>query len=194
MTNEIFYTLIVAVLSSSLLAAAFTSLATGLFSMYLKRKEYENDYFKEVVQRRLAAYEFIESQIAMLKSSVLDYDGRSYHLIFGMGRDQLAGFEQNLLLAISKGVWIGDETGDLLIELSRIFLTTDRGDESEEALKEAGKQRYLDIHEIRSRLEMSVRNDFLEIHKVQRFLKGKQRGTGFDLVDLRTGKTLQKNH
>jgi hypothetical protein len=191
MNNETFYTLIVAVLSSSLLAAAFTSLATGLFSVYLKRTEYENDYYKEIVKRRLAAYEFIEAQIAMLKTSGFDNgDNRLYHIVFAMGMDEFSRYQQNLMLAISRSVWVSERTTNLLVELGRLLIAVGLDDESDEGIKEVGKQRYQDIATMRHRLEVSFRDDFLEIHKVKKFLQEKKHGPGFELVDLKSGKTM----
>lgn len=189
MTNETFYTLIIAVLSSSLLAAAFTSLATGFFSVYLKRKEYENDYHKEIVSRRLAAYEFIESQIAMLKTAVVDEkDGRAFHMVFANGMDEFSKFQGNLMIAISRSVWVTESTTDLLVELGRLIYPVGLKNDSAESLIEFGKERYFEVAAKRHALEIAFRDDFLNIHQVRRFLRQKRIDPGFQLVDLSTGK------
>jgi hypothetical protein len=190
MNNETFYTLIVAVLSSSFLAAAFTSLVSGVFSVYVKGKEYENEYFKEVIRRRLEAYEFIEAQISMLKGSSYDSDGRAYHLIFAYGEDKYYEYQQNLIFAVAKSVWINDRTKDLLIELNRVFLKIGNDYDLKNELLAAGKDYYEQIALLRDRLEKSFSNDLMDLHKIRKFFreKHKKEDEGFSFIEVRTQK------
>jgi hypothetical protein len=186
MSSETFYTLLVAILSSSLLAAAFTSLASGFFSVYVKAKEYENEYFKEVIKRRLEAYEFIEAQISLLKSASYDNDGRAYHLIFAFGEDKFYEYQRNLGFAISKSVWINDRTKTLLIELSRLFLKISNDYDLERDLILAGKDYYQAIALFRERLESSFSNDLLDLHKIRKFFKQKKEDHEFHLIEVKS--------
>jgi len=90
-------TIIIAILSSSVIAAIISS----FISIYNRKKDFENDFFKEVIHKRLQTYQFIESQIAVLISSVVDDDNKMYHLVFSYGYEKLDEFHLNSFLAVS---------------------------------------------------------------------------------------------
>jgi hypothetical protein len=179
-------TLIIAILSSSLLAAALTSLATGLFNIYIKGKEYENKYFEEIIKRRLEVYEHLEVFLSLLKTSSVDSDGRPYHLIFAYGEDKFYEFQQHFHYAISKSVWLDARTKDVLQQFTILFYElSDRYDLEKEHL-EAGKHCYERVVELREKLEKSFSDDLRKLHKVKRFLKNKPETEGYRLLNVRT--------
>ena len=55
----------------ALLGALLGTVIAGLFSLRAKRNEYVNDYYKKVIDRRLAAYEQLESLIVSLRTTFL---------------------------------------------------------------------------------------------------------------------------
>lgn len=78
-TQQQWITIAVSVISSGLLSAV----VAGLYSLRAKRNDYVNDYYKIVIQRRIAAYEALERLIFPLKTAVVDEeDNRSYHFLF----------------------------------------------------------------------------------------------------------------
>jgi hypothetical protein len=68
--------LLVGVLSSSLIAGILGALIGGWFTLRGKRNDYANEYYKVVLARRVQAYEEVERLINMVKTAVLDQDGR----------------------------------------------------------------------------------------------------------------------
>jgi hypothetical protein len=77
-----------AVLSSSLLSGIVGAIVGGIFSLRGKHKEYVNDYYKTIINRRLAAYEKVEVLIRNLKAAVVaPEDSRPYHLLFSSETD-----------------------------------------------------------------------------------------------------------
>ena len=66
--------LFVALLSSSLLGGAIGAFITGRFSLGVKNREYENEYYKLVLVKRIAAYESVQKLVTGLKTAVLDED------------------------------------------------------------------------------------------------------------------------
>jgi hypothetical protein len=167
--------LITLLLTSSLLSALLTSLLTGVFSLLGKKREYRSAYYKEVLQRRLDAYEFVDTQISMLKSSVYDKDRtRMYHFIFAHGVDEFYKFHQNLFFAVSKALWISPPTQSVLLDMNRLFVSISEQYDLENQLVEAGKHYYFDIANMRDRLEAALLNDLRDLDNIPKFLKQKQ--------------------
>lgn len=57
-------------LASSLIAGIVSTIVSYITSIRLKKIDFKNEYYKEILKKRLHAYEFIENQIAVLKSVV----------------------------------------------------------------------------------------------------------------------------
>jgi hypothetical protein len=107
--------LITVILSSSLLASIFTSLMSAAVKVYLKNRDYRDNYFSKVIDKRIEAYELVERQIALLKSSVVSSKG-TYHQVFALGQDHFREYQEGLFLALSKGVWLSERTKEPLIQ------------------------------------------------------------------------------
>ncbi len=161
---------VLAVLSSSFLTALLTSVASVLIQTYLRKIDYEDEYYKQVIGKRLKVYEFIEKQIALLKSSVLDNDKQMYHTIFAFSEKEYYEFQQNLFASVSNNMWISDETSRRLIKLNRLLLNIGKDFEFD-GLKEVGKAHYKEIALLRDEIEKLYRKDMLELHKVRPFLE-----------------------
>jgi len=93
------------ILTSSVIAAIVSAIISAIVSLKLKQIDYKNDYYKEIISKRLNAYQFLENQIAVLKSTVLDdSDRKPYHMIFSYGEKKLNKFQDNLFLAMSYSI------------------------------------------------------------------------------------------
>jgi hypothetical protein len=105
----------------ALAGVALGALIAGVFSLRAKQNEYVNDYYKTVIQRRIAAYEQLENLIIDFKSTVVSEDHKSYHLPFSGEKAQ-----EKLLIRIfsvmSHGLWLSDEAFKKVQELNRLFV------------------------------------------------------------------------
>jgi len=159
-----------ALFASSVIAAIFGGLIAGFVTLRVARNQYVNDYYKTVVQRRLAAYEQLEYLITMLKTSVADdTDNKVYHLLFS-GGDGSKAYETMLRLS-SQSMWLSDEVAQEAVTLNRLLFSC--------PIDQAGviafaKEHYRTIADTRTRLERLHARDFLTLHKVPQFLKGKK--------------------
>src|SRR5678815_954906 len=97
--------LLVGVLSSSLIAGILGALIGGWFTLRGKRNDYANEYYKVVLARRVQAYEEVERLINMVKTAVLDQDGRPYHVLFSKDDDK-QGVYDLLIAVMSKALWL----------------------------------------------------------------------------------------
>lgn len=170
MSNEI----IIAILSSSLLTALFTALINGWFEISMKNKDYQNMFYKDIIDKRLEAYKFIDTQICVLKNSAYDgEDNKTYHLIFAYGEDDYYNFQKNLHIALSKSLWLSAETKKFLSELNLLFLKMSLKYNLKVDLIDCGKEYYEEIVKVRDLLEKSFCKDISEMHNVKKFLKNK---------------------
>ena len=168
----------VCTLGGALLAAV----VAGVYNLRSKRNEYINDYYKTVIQRRIAAYEQLESLIIAFKTSVVDKDAKPYHLPFS-GEDRKQDVFKRLFLAMSQGLWLSEDAFRKTSELNYLLF---RMPEAEGEAISFGKEHYEAIATARDALERILAADMLELHKVGRFLKGKKnrQDPGFRPVNL----------
>ena len=96
------------ILTSTVVATIVSGLITGFYSLWAKQREYRNDYYKAVVQRRIVAYEALEALIISLKACVVEGDGKPYHLLFAREGDWDSAY--NLLMNVSsQSLWLSDD-------------------------------------------------------------------------------------
>lgn len=172
------------ILTSSLIAGILSAIVSAIVSIKLKNLDYKNEYYKKILEKRLDAYKFLETQIAVLKSSVLDEDGKGYHLIFAYGENEYHKFQSNLIAAMAYSMWINDQTVDHMEKLNELFFKISRKPmkDDKEVIK-LGKENYHAIAGLRKQLEDSVRQDLLNLHDLKKFKKN-VRSKGTRLIEL----------
>jgi len=165
------------ILTSSVIAAIVSAIISAIVSIKLKHLDYKNDYYKEIIRKRLNAYQFLETQVAVLKSTVFDdYDNKPYHMIFSSGEKELTNFQKNLFLAISYSIWIDEKTTSTMETLNEVFFHISLKIEQSENLTDLGKEYYKEIAGLRKTLEENVRDDLFNLHNLKKFFKSKTSG------------------
>lgn len=160
---------ITTILASSVIA----SLISLFWNYILRRMDYKNEYYKKIIDKRLEAYSYLETQIIVLKHSVLDNDKLPYHRMFASNIQEFYDFQNNLHIAISKGMWFNPETEIEMEKLNELFLkiSFDLEKSTETNLVEIGKKYYLEINKLRDVLEDKLRYDLINLHKIKPFSK-----------------------
>ena len=156
----------------ALLGALLGTFITGFFSLRAKRNEYVNDYYKKVIDRRMAAYEQLESLIIPLKTAVLGEDNKPYHFLFS--QDEASGLlPAHLILhgITSQALWLSDEAFQKTRELDRLIWSFK---DSGSTPVEFGQQNYQALATLRENLERILAADMLGLHDVGRFLRTKK--------------------
>lgn len=163
------------ILTSSVIAAILSVIVSAFVSLKLKHLDYRNEYYKKILEKRLEAYKYVETQIAVLKGAVLDKDGRPYHQMFSYGEDDFHKFQGNLIVAMAYSMWINEETTNEMENLNEIFfkISNKTNNSSPDEMVEFGKQNYNAISTARKKLEHNVRQDLLNLHDLKRFMKKK---------------------
>jgi len=89
--------------------AVVGAVIVGGFNIYSKHTEYKHSYLKMILEKRIEAYERINSVIVMLKTSVLD-NGKAYHTIFSFDKDYFFEHHKILREAILHELWMSNKT------------------------------------------------------------------------------------
>lgn len=174
--------LLLAVLSSSLIAGVLGALIGGWFTLRGKKNDYANEYYKLVLARRIQAYEQVERLIIMLKTAVLDGDGQPYHIAFSFDESDKEVY--SLLFSImSNALWLSDD----LFELTREFnILIYRHSNTEVGFIQFGKKHYQEIAELRTKIEKVHLQDMLTLHEVPRFLKSKKPADSYSAINVQS--------
>ncbi|NVO85564.1 hypothetical protein [Hymenobacter terrestris] len=169
------------ILTSSVVSDILSALVSVFISIKSKNLDYKYNYYKEIITKRLNAYQYLEAQVTLLKNTVLDSsDGRPYHDIFSHGKGEFINFQQNLFLSMSNSIWIDEDTVNLMQELNDIFYNINIKIENEETSSKmisVGKSYYAHLSAIRKELEHNLRKDLFDLHNMKRFFKNKTSGT-----------------
>ena len=164
--------LIVAVLSSSAVSAIVSALVAGHFNLRSKDREYENAFFKMVLERRIKAYEQVEALITKIKIAVLDSDRQPYHLLFSDKETKDTTYAA-LLSVMASALWLSDELFDETRKLNILIYSGSEGTGAENLIA-FGKKNYRQVAELRTRVERLHARDMLSLHEVPKFLKSKK--------------------
>jgi hypothetical protein len=174
--------LITIIAGSSVLATIFSVLLSYFFNSKLKKTDFQNEYYKKVIDKRLEVYELIEYQLSLLKISIVDEkDGKSYHRIFSFDQDFMTENTNPMNLIIGKSIWINKDTKEKINKLSNLIsqITFQYDLSIEEGLKKAGKNHYWQIANLREEIELLVSNDLLSLYDFSKLERKKSQGIQF---------------
>nr|WP_319401658.1 hypothetical protein [uncultured Carboxylicivirga sp.] len=169
--------LIKIILTSSVIAGLVSAIVSYFTTLKLKKYDFKTEYYKEILKKRLSAYQHIENQIAVLKGDAMDSDGKAYHMIFNEGETKFIEYQQNLFIAIAYSLWIDDETVKQLEKLNHLFFNLNNHvhGKSREEMELIGKKYYQRISDLRFNLENSVKKGLYNLHDVKRAFKTKKK-------------------
>jgi hypothetical protein len=158
------------ILANSFFAGIISVVVSYIISIRLKKLDFKNEYYKEILKKRLVAYEHIEIQLSVLKAVVLGDDEKPFHLIFGEGENKLLEYQQNLFLAINKSLWIDLATTKCLENLNDFFFNINNKayKKSESEIIEIGKQYYKKLSGLRFELENTAKKGLYNLHDMEK--------------------------
>ena len=167
-------TIVLAVLSSSLLSSVLTSLV----SVQLQRRQFRDQYYSEVFQRRLDAYESLDRALLELRSVTYDDDKQPYHLFLQNG-EQLTQFCIGIGRCTAGTIWLEQGTRDLVLDLNKLLIRVGESVNSASDYPAAGVKHYEQLAKLRDKIDKSIHSDLLRLHDVARFLRrGAKRKSG----------------
>ena len=165
------------VLTSSVISGVLSAIISYYFNLKIKRLDFKNEYYKSIIQKRMDAYQFVENQVSVLKGIVFGDDKQAYHMILCYGEDKFLEFQQNILIAISKGLWIDDDTMNTLEEINGLFFNINKKihNKNQDEIETIGKEYYKKISDLRFKLENNLKGGLIDLHNVEKIFKKKEK-------------------
>lgn len=170
------------ILSSALISGLVSALINGWFGLRSKQNDYANAYYKLILDRRLDAYEKVETLIRSIKTAVVDDDDRRpYHRLFSDDTNHTHVYEQ-LDGPMSRALWLSDDMFDATRQLNLLVY----GSAIESlGLIEFGKVNYTAIADLRVEMERLLCRDMLRLHDAPAFLKSKVPANSYGALPAR---------
>lgn len=172
MTNE---KMVLTILTSSVLSAALTSIINWL----LQNRNYRNEYYKKILEKRLLAYEKVVQIIEKLRVKMHFPNDSQCYIIFCEGFPNLYNVYNDLLIASGTSFWIDfkvrKKTKDLVEFLLTNVLIVNRdkyhGKITDNELIDIGMGIKNDFEKLVIKLEDSLNASFKDLHDMDKFIK-----------------------
>ncbi|MCM8871810.1 MAG: hypothetical protein NDJ65_00840 [Paludibacteraceae bacterium] len=152
--------MLITLLGSGLLATLISCLIPVVFFKRERKFEYELEYHKKLLDKRISSYNKIERIAYFFSSAVQDSDGRPYHFIFSTEQNPFQDEYIALMTELTKcNLWISDEIRSELLSLNRFLFEnkivfTDI---------EKGKKFYKQLGEMSDKIISVARKDMLNL-------------------------------
>lgn len=162
-------------LTSSVLGAAISSIV----SFIIQRDNYRKEYYKKILDKRLATFEKTRQFIGQLAGTVQTPDNKLCIIPLSYGWIPYSEFKMDLYKVIQESFWISNETNNLLSELSLFFLhniehhVNSRSPNIENELLNIGCNHTENIQKLRVKLEGQLAKDLETMHNIKVFIKNK---------------------
>lgn len=158
-------------LASAAIAAVVSAIVSGFVAIIIKDKEYKNDYFKKVIDKRIKALEALEVCTALFSSYYGTTKGENlYHTI--LNDDEGAALFNEAVDELKKyGIWYSKRTAGNILLFSSLTSSTIMQciGKSADARRKIAVDTFAYIEHHRAILEECIRNDMASLHKVEEF-------------------------
>jgi len=154
-------------------------------TLYVTERNFRNEYYKKIIEKRFQALEYLNGLISLLKIAVPDKDGKSYHAIFSEDGSEYKNIMSELA---NKGsdFWVTAKTQSAILALNKEFFRCHLLlEEMNGNAIEVGKKEYFEIGKHRDNLEASVLGELPTLHKVRCFLRNKNVKKDYFSFDLK---------
>lgn len=172
--------IILAILSSSILATIFTS----FINWKLHNSNYKKEYYKKILDKRLAAFEIVQSLSGKMSFQAstgkfatpsICYDEKFYQ-----------SFIFQMMAAIDQSFWLDSTTSEKLTEIN-VFLYNNIGNkinddwnekQRDEKYQELGNKNWEAIRNFRKELQSLINKELKSLHNVNDFfIKNSKKST-----------------
>lgn len=176
--------IITLVLTSSVISAGLTSWVNWL----IQRNNYKNDFFKKLLDKRLSAYEQVESLIGILRPLIHYEQGRLCNLFLTHGKEHFDNFVISLAATSFNSIWLNEKISDKITEfnvfiIQEIDYQIDENKNVDEELIRLGIMNREKIKSFRLEFEKLLYNDLKNLHKLKPFLKNLKIDKQYSLFD-----------
>lgn len=160
------------ILTSSLLSAGLTSWISWLTN----KANYKREYYKKLLDRRLDAYEEVESIINSLSTFIRTDHGALCPFVCAGGEKRQTDFLFLVLKAGSKSLWLSDHIGGLITELNVFMLNEidnhiSDADNYDRQLEKLGTEKAATFRRLREQLQEALYFDLRNLSDIPSFMK-----------------------
>ncbi len=158
------------ILTSTVIATFLASTINAVVGHYAKQRDFKNDYYKDIIKRRLKAYKQVNALVVKLKTAILEEDNKPYHFLFSDEEGKLTDYLKSYADIYPHQLLISETLFEKLRELQDIMFGYKEG----MSIIEFGKQNYQCISDLRHSIEVTIATDMLSLYDIEGFLKQKQ--------------------
>lgn len=164
-------------LASAAIATVVSGVVSSVVSLLVKDKEYKNDYYKKVIDKRIRAIEALENYAILFNTNRKKTKNNieiRYHNIF-LNENHQEALKNGIENIASSGLWLSDNTIKCIKKLTHeaeITRVECRQKGTTEIIEIAGNH-FSKIESARIELEHSLRVDMASLHNVKAFFKAK---------------------
>jgi hypothetical protein len=193
-------------IASTAVASIIAVALSNLFTYLLKNKEYKNDYYKKVIETRMAAYKAVQEILASLNNDTLDFaDHKGYMNMFEVTlsmhienynlnidnqyvkkadfkEDEFYGFKNfmnSLSFALAQRDWLNYDLINCLQELQdslNAVLTSAM--QRRVGLVVIAKEKHVELLRLKTGIQHEYHKDMQDLHNVPEFFKNKRESEG----------------
>lgn len=170
--------IILAIFSSSVISAIMTS----YFNWKIHNSNYKKDYYKKLLDKRIDAYENLNSVANRLSDVVYTESGMVHGLLCGkLGFDL---FKTELHKTMNKSFWLDDVTQHKLTELSAFLFNEISGhiddnwpeEQQNQKYVELGIQHFEKIEDFKKTIKFFLNNELKNLYKIDDFFDDNRGG------------------
>ncbi|MDB5136722.1 MAG: hypothetical protein JWP37_3325 [Mucilaginibacter sp.] len=174
--NNDLTTIITAIITSSVLAAALTKASDYFFN----RIDYKRDYYKKIIDKRLEAYDILNKSLYVSNGNILNSDSTKYNIIYSSAKDFYL-FGGSVQDAANLRIWYSMETANNLMEFINYFSLSSVNAKvsiytSDEVFHQFGIESFNRFDELKNKLEASIMKDFASLENVPKYLESFKSG------------------
>jgi hypothetical protein len=175
------YTLVAAVI------AALASLASASMAFLSKNKDFSNEYYKRIIEKRFKVYQDVESVLYELRANKLlgGDDDKVYASVFE-NKGKFKAFMDKMNAVLLEGFWLSKQERhalgslfnlfnkigrDIIKEKNELWNTEEEIDENS-LYKNKGVEHRKDVEHKAVMVGLYLRKDLAELYKVKPYLKG----------------------
>lgn len=172
-------------LYNALITAIISGIITNGCIWWHKKTDYKRDYYKKIIDKRIAAYEKLFDCISFvgLKSTYsLGDEVIEMHICFE-DLNKLKNTNKKIILLKSETCWLPNDINFELVKLNNIFadlldrVIQDNSDGNywsyEDSINE-GLKLYDKIEGLLNRIKIMISNDIINLYDVEEFFKNKR--------------------
>ncbi len=163
--------LIATILGSSVIS----TLIAAWFNIKIHNRNYKKEYYKKILDKRIAAYE----KVIRLNSKLGTYIQTPDHLVHAhfSSHHSIINFCNETRGCINDSLWLGEEVGTILTELNSFIINefdnninpADGPEKRNTDIQAIARRKQGEINGFKERLKSLVARDIKNLHRIERF-------------------------